>query len=87
MTIQAFLDSMEDSCCPVVYTEEGIESSSATFAWSAKGIGFGSFVFYEKDGELRCENECMGKEFIKKLLCNMVDEATMNDERDENGEW
>lgn len=70
MSIKEFFDSMKDNCEP-----EG----TTTFNWSAKGIGFGQFYFYVKDGELRCENECMNKGFIKKMLCQMVDESTLND--------
>lgn len=87
MSLEQFFESMEDSCVPVTYTEEGMDDSSVIFAWSATGVGFGSIQFYVKDGVLRCENECMGKEFIKRMLCNMVDDAEMNDVRDEDGNW
>ena len=85
--IQKFMDSMVDSCRPQgrPRTRDEIPLGSCSVGWSAKGIGFGSFYFFEKkddDGEIRlyCDNECMSREFIKKMLCVMVDEAIMLDE-------
>lgn len=44
-------------------------------SWQMKGIGYGQFTFYEKEGKLYCDSERMSKEFIKHILSNMVDEA------------
>ncbi len=74
-TLQEKFDRLDDTCGP--YTEEMFPS--ATFEWTAKGIGFGSFTFYLKpDGKLHCDNETMGKDFIKKMLCKMVDECVLD---------
>jgi hypothetical protein len=52
------------------------------FDWSAKGIGFGQFYFYQdKYGVIHCDNECMSKEFIKRILCSMVDQCELADKR------
>ena len=47
------------------------------FNWGAEGIGFGQLYFYTKDDVVYCDNELMSKEFIKKVLCNMVDECVL----------
>jgi len=44
-----------------------------TLQWGAKGLGFGEFTFFYKDGKLMLDNECMSKSFVKKALCAMVD--------------
>jgi hypothetical protein len=55
--------------------------NSFSIQWSVTGVGFGSFFFSAKeDGSIEIQNECMSKEFIKKVLCMMVDGATLNDE-------
>ena len=54
-------------------------SGDCEFGWVAKGIGFGSFRFWiDEDNVLRCDNEAMGKQFIKDMLCKMVDEAVLD---------
>jgi hypothetical protein len=68
--IRAMLDHFVDSCGPL---------APITVGWSARGIGFGSFYFYPKDGKLHCDNECMSKEFIKRMLCLMVDQCELDD--------
>ena len=72
MSIQKWFDSMEDGCTP---------SGHTYFNWSAKGCGFGQLSFYTKEGDntIYCNNEMMSKEFVKKMLCQMVDDAVMND--------
>jgi hypothetical protein len=46
--------------------------------WTAKGCGFGQFYFYtDKDGQLCCSSETMGKEFIKRILNQMVDDCKL----------
>ena len=61
---------MENSCEPV---------NLAQFQWSATGVGFGELYFYTKEGDdkVYCDNEMMSKAFIKKVLCDMVDNAVM----------
>lgn len=51
-----------------------------TVIWSKKGTGFGQFHFYEgKDGKMHCDNETMGRPFIKGILAAMVDKCAMDD--------
>jgi hypothetical protein len=57
-----------------------IFKSSLTVCWVKQGIGFGRFGFYKNDdGSWHIENECMGKDFIKEVLCDLVDNATLRD--------
>jgi len=48
--------------------------------WSEKGRGFGEYVFYQKDGKIYCDNECDRRETVKRILCQMVDQAIFRDE-------
>lgn len=61
--------------------------------WGAKGIGFGQLDFYydksedelDEQGEiskrkLRCDNECMSKEFVKAVLNKLIEEAEFHDQ-------
>lgn len=50
-----------------------------TVTWAMKDVGVGTFSFWEKDGKVYCDNEGMSKEFIKKVLCEMVDQSTLED--------
>ena len=69
MSIRDTFDKLEDSCMP---------QRTIGFSWTAKDIGFGEFVFIWNDEKERLEmdTETMSKEFIKRMLCQMVDEAT-----------
>ena len=50
--------------------------------WGRPGIGFGEVVFYtDDDGNLKCDNEGMSREFIKEVLCDLVDNATLDFEK------
>lgn len=60
--------------------EDGADLSNPfTVNWTLKGIGFGQFYFYEKDGVLYCDNEMMSKESIKRVLCTMVDQCKLTE--------
>jgi hypothetical protein len=54
-------------------------SNEFTIEWAAKNVGFGQFKFYTKDDVVYCDNECMSKEFIKQVLCDMVDNCVLTD--------
>lgn len=72
MAIQDFLDS-----CP-----SGVELvNNVQINWSVPGIGCGEFYFYTKDDIVHCSNECMGREFIKRILNQMVDDCVLHDEK------
>jgi len=61
------------------------------FDWCLKGRGFGQISILLKDpkideiggcpqGSLRVESECMSREFVKKIICQAIDEAEFPDE-------
>ena len=47
------------------------------FSWSKNRVGFGEFIFYTdpETGKIKCNSEMMGKEFVKEMLCLMVDKS------------
>lgn len=67
---------MNDSCVP---------HGAFGLNWTAKGIGFGQMYFRvdTKDGYVHCSNEYMGREFLKRMLCAMVDNCVLDDCRDD----
>jgi hypothetical protein len=69
MSLKESFKQLEDVCHP---------QTNVGFSWSAKDIGFGEFVFIwnDKKNRLDIHTETMSKEFIKRMLCQMVDEAT-----------
>src|SRR5271166_690600 len=71
--IKEFLEQMPESCDP--------HSPRVGFDWSSKSIGFGQMYFYvdKADGYVHCDNEGMGREFLKEMLCKMVDNCVLND--------
>ena len=54
------------------------ECEGFVIQWSAN-IGFGEYTFYKKDGKWYADNECMSKEFGKKLLEKFLDEVILTD--------
>jgi hypothetical protein len=53
-----------------------------SFNWVAQGIGFGEFrVKRLSDGVLQVDSEGLGKEFLKKALCAMIDRAQDKSEK------
>ena len=51
--------------------------------WWAHGTGYGEFTFhYDPNNKWHIDNEYMDKEFIKNVLCAMVDSATLEDGED-----
>lgn len=71
--LRASFEKLNDSCEPV---------TGICFNWTAKGVGFGQLYFYTKDDQVYCDNEMMGKEFIKKMLCKMVDDCVLTEPRE-----
>ena len=70
MSIKDFLENLPDS---VELENEFV------LQWSMPEVGFGQFRFYTKDNVVYCDNECMSKEFIKKILCHMIDNCVLED--------
>ena len=53
-----------------------VEREGFVLNWSCKGIGFGQLTIEQtEDGEFKMDTECMGDEFAKAVLCNLVDKS------------
>lgn len=67
--IQKFFDSCPDNISP--------NQEVVGFSWTKEGIGFGEFVFITDPdtGVIKCNCEAMSKEFVKEMLCKLVDES------------
>jgi len=68
--IRKWFNDMEDS--------QNINGNGSIYvSWVRKGKGFGEFYLsIDKDsGKLYLDDEIMGKDFVKKVLCALVDEA------------
>ena len=83
--LKEYFASFKDSCGP--RRDDNGVFTPIMAAWTAKDHGFGEFTFYVIGGKLRyvigdklrCDNEAMSKDFIKKMLCQMVDDAELDD--------
>ena len=53
------------------------DAETVVFRWSKDRVGFGEFIFFTnpETGTMKCESEMMGKEFVKEMLCLMVDKC------------
>lgn len=57
---------------------DDVRVKAVDVSWLVRDFGFGQIYFYYKDGQLYCDNEMMSKEFIKKILCAMVDSCELD---------
>lgn len=62
------------------YPDEVSVLSRFQIQWSKPGVGFGQFEFYENNGVIYCDNETMSRDFIKTILCDMVDRSILDSE-------
>jgi hypothetical protein len=82
---KAFMDSCPDSVSIGECWEENKNNGGGfTVQWSVAGVGFGSFTFCIKKDKIVCDNETMGKPFIKKIFERLVDTAEMKDPHPED---
>jgi hypothetical protein len=44
--------------------------------WAEEGTGFGQIYIEMEDGELTISAEAMSKDFIKEVLCQLVDQSS-----------
>lgn len=57
-----------------------VGSGTVCINWGRPGIGFGGiYISTDAEGKTVLETESMGKEFVKEVLCQLVDEATVVD--------
>lgn len=67
-------DKYEDVETNKAITREG-KSQVFGIQWSSSKIGFGTVTIEVKDGRVHIDSEAMSKEFVKDLLCKMVDKS------------
>lgn len=48
-----------------------------TLNWETKSAGFGELAICEESGEVICDNEAMGPDFVKEVLAKWVDGMRM----------
>jgi len=54
----------------------GLESGWSRIIWSCAGIGFGTLDFCQDNaGVLECDDEYMGRDFVKAVLNKIVDQT------------
>ena len=53
-------------------------SQPVTLQWCSDK-GFGNFTFYEENGKLICDNECMDRESVKDALMFLGDNCILKD--------
>lgn len=62
------------------WAEHDNNKGGIAISWSADDIGFGEItIVKDKDGSIRIQSECMGKEFVKAVLDKLVDMAEITD--------
>lgn len=50
-------------------------TNTFTVLWETKSAGFGGLTFWVENGKLMCDAYGTGKDFCKKILCKLVDDA------------
>jgi len=52
-------------------------SNNFKIFFSVEKFGFGELTFYKENNKIFCDNEYMGKDFIKQMLCALVDKCEL----------
>lgn len=62
--------------------KEGNQANQGGFdiSWRTKAAGFGHMVVYvDNDGSIRCQDEGMGKNFLRDVLNKLLDKMELDD--------
>jgi len=77
--VQGIVENLDTGGKPdFTVTHATLRESSKNFvcvAWETKSAGFGELTFYRENGHLMVDLEAMGKDFAKRVLAKLVDEA------------
>lgn len=84
---KAVVEAMDPLCShvdglvlPYEIEAEAFAPFGGTVSWAANYVGFGQLVFRtDGQGRVHCDNECMSREFIKQVLCKLVDDMVLED--------
>lgn len=60
-----------------VWLTEDYREGLIDVGWQTASAGFGHLSFKNKDGQIVCSDECMGKEFVKEVLMTLVEKAVI----------
>lgn len=72
--------SKADFTITQVVLPEDYREGLIDIGWATVSAGFGHLSFNNKDGKIHCSSETMGREFVKGVLCKLVDVAIFEDE-------
>lgn len=82
ITIQEVFNRMENSA-EITYCGIGNGTTCQkvfTISWVEKGRGFGTYSFIQDmKGHWKIDNECDGKESIKRIMCRLIDTLPLRD--------
>jgi hypothetical protein len=78
------LVKVEIDCCWGPFndkkTGEPVNKGGFSFNWDSKSAGCGRVTFYiTNEGELRCENQGMDKDFIKDVFAKFLEQVKLDD--------
>lgn len=65
------------SCEIVPWTAHEGNDGGFLIRWSCENVGFGEVAFFNKDGQLFCDSECMSDEFVSQLLAYVLKSSTV----------
>lgn len=68
-----------------IINSDGIYQCEIYFDWGWKGFGFGqiSFNYDRESGQLTCQNECMSRDAVRKIMHAFADYLADNAEMDD----
>ncbi len=77
------LTEVELECCWGPFndkrTGESVNKGGFSFNWNSKSAGCGRITFYiTNEGELRCYNQCMSKDFIKEVFSKFLEQVVLD---------
>lgn len=62
-----------------VKVNEDVPKGGFILDWGVEGIGFGQITFYEKNNQLACDTETMGRSFVKAALLHFLENSVVYD--------
>jgi hypothetical protein len=59
---------------------EQVNQGGFDISWRTKSAGFGHMIVYiDNDGKIKCQDEGMGKTFLKDVLNKLIDKIELDD--------
>jgi len=73
-TLRDFFNKCKDYA-EIRFSKEGL----LVINWSEKGRGFGQYSFFKDKGKWVLDNECDGREAVKRVMCRLIDSLPLVD--------